>query len=213
MKHNSAKWYIKPVSALLAAVLLCGLTGCSKNENPDSISDGSISDNSIEDFKPVPVPKGGWKVESLAKTVRINGKPLPEPFTVDNLGEGYKLEQYNSYNFIFINNNPVVLVRFKDDSLNPDSSKEIDMLSSADDYGMDGYGADCGVSVNGIHIGSVYTEAQSALGKPTVERDLTDFIVWDFYIGNDEDNNENRFLSLNFNRSDNKVSLITFYFK
>ena len=213
--------YIKPFAVLLAAVLLCGMSGCSKNEGEISKQESSSgdsqnisSDNSIEDFEPVPVPEGGWKVESLAKTIRINGEPLPKPLTGENLGDGYKLEQYNSYNFIFINNTPVVLVRFKDGTLNPDNSKEIDMLSSSDDYSIDGNRADCGVSVNGIHVGSVYSEAQSALGKPTVERDLTDFIVWDFYIGNDEDdNNDNRFLSLNFDRSDNKVSLITFYFK
>ena len=94
VKRNRKHCYIKPFAMLLAAVLMCGVTGCSKNEGvSDSESSSGDSqnisaDNSIEDFEPVPVAEGGWTVESPAKTIRINGLVLPEPLTDENSGGG-----------------------------------------------------------------------------------------------------------------------------
>lgn len=43
VKHGRKHRYIKSVSLLLAAVLLCGMTGCSKNEEQISDPEGSLS--------------------------------------------------------------------------------------------------------------------------------------------------------------------------
>ena len=65
VKRNRNHHYIKPFALLLATVLLCGVSGCSKNEGEISKQESSLgdsqnisSDNSIEDFEPVPVAEG-----------------------------------------------------------------------------------------------------------------------------------------------------------
>lgn len=202
MKHNYRGWFAKPISVLLAALLLCGTTGCNGDNKPDS-----ITDSPSEVFDPVPVPEDGWTAESLSKTIRINGKALPEPFTCEGLGDGYKLKNDNGYMFLYFNNKYAAQVRFKDQSRDVDNSKEMDMIAVSNDRCKD----KSFVAINGIHIGSTRAEAESALGKPTVEYELEKNILWDFSESGYDD--EEYFLVLHFDGSDDAISIIAFYFK
>lgn len=206
--------YIKPFAVLLAAVLLCGVSGCSKNEGEISKQESSLgdsqnisSDNSIEDFEPVPVPEGGWKVESLAKTIRINGEPLPEPFTVDNLGEGYEVKIDNGYLFLYYNDKWVCQVRYIDKSGEADNAKELDSIGIFAELCED----NDFITFNGIHIGSTLSDVESALGRPTVEFETTDIFLWDFSEAGYDD--ENYFFVIWIDKSNETVSTIAFYLK
>lgn len=89
---------------LIIGVLLLSLTftGCQRgvvtsDSNINSLVSQSVSETSNEEpYKTVAVPEGGWTVEELAKTIRINGKPVEIPFTVESLGEDYQLDDNSS---------------------------------------------------------------------------------------------------------------------
>ena len=66
------------------------------------------------------------------------------------------------------------------------------------------------VMINGVRLGSTREEAEMALGKPMVEYELEDRFIWDF-SENDYDDEE-YFLVLTFDKSDNTIMLIAFYF-
>ena len=102
-------WFTKLISVLTAAVLLCGITGCANSEDL-----GSVTEDSSDVFEPLPVPVGGWTVESLSKTIRINGRELPEPFTCEGLGEGYNIKIDNGYPFLYFNKKCIAQVRYRD---------------------------------------------------------------------------------------------------
>lgn len=213
VKRSRKHRYIKPFALLLAAVLLCGLTGCNKNgtsSSESSLGDSQniSADNSIEDFEPVPVPDGGWTAESLAKTIRINGKELPQPFTCESLGDGYEIKSENIGVFLYYNGKYISQVRFKDRSDEVDNSKELDMICIAKEQCEDN-----SVTINGVRIGSTRAEAERFLGKPTVEFESSGTIVWDYVQEGGDYENGDAFLVLYFNHTDDELSIIGFYFK
>ena len=138
---------------LLAAVLLCGLTGCDSNI--------SVLDGSSIVFEPVPVPEDGWTAESLAKTIRINGKELPEPFTAKNLGSGYKIGATSTNGgggYLRYKNRDIAFVAFSDDAEGNKNGREIKHMALNDPSaaGM--------ITFNGIGLGSSIDEVKNNLG-------------------------------------------------
>ena len=220
--------YIKPFAALLTAVMLLGLAGCDKSENPVSVPKSSSgdsqnisSDRPIEDFKPVPVPEGGWTVESLAKTIRINGEPLPEPFTVDNLGEKYTVELTSNGkggNLRFEKRDIAVIVFSKEDESNDYRNREITHLLLNDPVAADI------ITVNGVGIGSSSDDVRKNLGKyfvpPLTEsNDSSGFSgfyysnnTWDDSAWDDGWGDNTWILEISFDSS-NKVDLMNFNFE
>ena len=183
--------YIKPFAALLTAVMLLGLAGCDKSENPVSVPKSSSgdsqnisSDRPIEDFKPVPVPEGGWTVESLAKTIRINGEPLPEPFTVDNLGEGYStyLTSDGAAGYLRYENKDIAMFVYKKDENGKPYNGEIAHLQLYNSESADI------ITINGVGIGSSSDEVKKYLGDyviPNGESELNGY----YFANNEWDDN------------------------
>ena len=86
---------------LIIGVLLLSLTftGCQRgvvtsDSNINSFVSQSVSETRNEEsYETVAVPEGDWTAEELAKTIRINGKPVEIPFTVESLGADYQLDE------------------------------------------------------------------------------------------------------------------------
>ena len=187
----------KLIAVLMTAFLAFGITGCDAKENSSSV---------VDSFEPVNIPEGGWTVESIAKTIRINGKELPEPFTCENLGEGYSLKiDDKGYIFLYYKNKCVAQTLYKEESKDIDNSKELFMISVIDGLCKDKNF----ISFNGIHLGSTRAEAERALGKPTVEYESEYSILWNFSVNGTDD--EKNYLVLVF-EPDEKLSVIAFYF-
>lgn len=182
MKHNSGQWCLKPVSLLLAAVLLCGTTGCSKNEGEISEQSSSddlqniSADNSIEDFEPVPIPEGGWTIETIAGTVCIDGKPIEYPFTIGRLDKEFKinkddtqiLESGAASTILYKDDIPILTIEFQNiTNYNQINSTKPSGFSS---YYEDSYSINEDVSkivsINGIQLGASKSEIESAFGHP-----------------------------------------------
>lgn len=90
------KLLVMPVVAI--SILMVGCQKDVGSSNTASTSSQVVlesMDNNIN-YETVPVPEGGWTVEELAKTIRINGKPVEIPFTVESLGEDYQLDDNSS---------------------------------------------------------------------------------------------------------------------
>lgn len=88
----------KPLSALLAAVMLCGLTGCGKNENsvPESLSDStsdisSVSGNSSEN------------VQSPTFDIEMDGQHISLPCKVKEINNITVDRQYSFSAFVLEN--------------------------------------------------------------------------------------------------------------
>jgi hypothetical protein len=74
-------------------MLITVLVGCDGDE-PSNVGNGStLNASETVQFEPVPVPEGGWTIEELARTIRLNGVPIELPFTVESLGEKYSFQE------------------------------------------------------------------------------------------------------------------------
>lgn len=214
MNHNNRGWFTKPVSVLLAAFLLCGMTGCNMN-NPDLITDSS---NKV--FDPVPVPEGGWTVETLSKTIRINGKALPEPFTVQNLGKEYsvKLSSTGNVGNLRFRNKDIAVVIFSKDEEGDYQERTITHMLLNDPTVADI------ITVNGVGIGSSSYDIKNNLGEyfvpPLTEsNDHSGFSglyynnnAWDDSAWDDGWGDNTWILNVSFDSS-NKVKLMNFNFE
>lgn len=78
--------YIKPFALLLAAVLLCGTTGCSKNEerNSDPESPAVVSDSAISN--------GSFDWDKALSEFYIDGIKMEYPFSESSLGEDFTFD-------------------------------------------------------------------------------------------------------------------------
>lgn len=172
------------ISALLAVVLIVGMTGCDKNggENfqPESYSSDSqniSTDNSIGDFKPVPVPEGGWTAESVTKTICIDGKPLEYPFTIGCLGKDFTINENDTQIFesgaagtiLYKDDIPILTIEFQ-------NITSYDQINSTKPYGFYSYYKDRSlikseevkeiVSINGVQLGETKDEIKTVFGNP-----------------------------------------------
>ena len=199
----------KLISLALISAMLLTFTACDKKENSSDTStensqssQTSKSESSSTSSEPVSTSGSGWTMETLAKTICIDGKAISNPLTIDSLGKEYSLT-YGEYNFPFISyrKKKIVSIRFKDES-----SEEIDMVMTSWQSEEDS----SYLSINGIKVGSTRAEAEAAFGKPTSEVELTENISWSYYeSGKDE---SDRFLYIWIDRETDKVSLLAFYF-
>jgi hypothetical protein len=100
-KRFHTVWLI--VSASLAFTACLGPEGIDENEETPfstvittTLATETETETSISEtvqFEPVPVPEGGWTGEELARTIRLNGVLIELPFTVESLGEQYRLQE------------------------------------------------------------------------------------------------------------------------
>ena len=127
----------KLISLALVSTMLLTFTACDNKENPD------ISNNfSLEIFEPIPVPEGGWTIETAAGVFCIDGKPIPYPLTVESLGKEYSIkkadtkidEELESASTILYKNNIPIL------NLAYNGVKKFNQLQSAEVYMFATYG-------------------------------------------------------------------------
>lgn len=79
VKHGRKHRYIKPVSLLLAAILLCGMTGCSKNEVHISEPESSLSGlQSIPNESSALDDASSEEINSSASSAEFNSDVLSE---------------------------------------------------------------------------------------------------------------------------------------
>lgn len=128
-------------------------------------------------------------------TVFLNGKSVPNPATVEKLGEGYRFD----YPALYYNGEVVAGVIFDENSEQDDElKKEIKWLTASQDFTSDG-----ALSVNGITLGSEQSEVLKAFGEPQGRED--DINMWAYREdGQPEDES---YLGISFDEND-KVSWI-----
>ena len=169
---------------LIIGVLLLSLTftGCQRgvvtsDSNINSLVSQSVSETSNEEpYKTVAVPEGGWTVEELAKTIRINGKPVEIPFTVESLGEDYQLDDNSSSwdenkktltSSLLYKGDPFMTVyisNIQSSNLNAAKSLEVVRLGVLNSDNID---LNEITIINGIHIGSTDEYVKAVLGEPS----------------------------------------------
>ena len=153
----------KLLSLILCGAMLLTLTACEGKDNP---SDNSV----VENFEQVSVPEGGWTMEELAKTICINGTPIPIPLTVDSLGKEYKLKYDSKVPFIMQKRDKVAMIHFDENSTEKkDTLKPITVINTSNFSEELQYNN--AFSVNGIKLGSTRDEARIAFGEPSHEEE------------------------------------------
>ncbi len=202
MKNNFKGRFVKLIFTLLTALLMCGITGCSSKENPSSI---------VDNFDPVPVPEGGWTVESLSKTIRINGKALPEPFTVENLGKQYsvKLSPNGEAGYLRFENKDIAMVVFsKEDQGDNYRSREITHLVLNNPVAADI------ITINGVGITASSDNVRRCLGDYIVPSENESKLCGYYFSNNEWDDNwwNNAWILMVVFDDSNRVKLMRFDF-
>lgn len=171
MIFNCKRRFTKLFSVLLAAVLLCGMTGCDGNREF-----GTVSDKSSVVFEPVSVPEGGWTIETVARTVCIDGKPIEYPFTIGGLGKEFTINKNDTQilesgaagTVLYKDGIPILNVEFQ-------NITGYNQINSAKPSGFSSYYKDRNsieknvhkiVSINGIQLGASKSDIESAFGQP-----------------------------------------------
>ena len=165
---------LKKLLVMPLVVLSILMVGCQNDKNSSdkaSTSSQSVSENmDINTYhETIPVPEEGWTAETLNKTIYINGKNVPFPFTIQDLGEGFEWspEEFVLYetkniagNLILYNGQEFTKVFV--DATNKDKlaeSKIKSLLNTAKGMNL--------LYINGVTIGSTVNQVTDALGEPT----------------------------------------------
>ena len=172
---------LKKLLVMPLVVLSILMVGCQKDVGSSNTASTSSQvvlesmDNNIN-YETVPVPEGGWTVEELAKTIRINGKPVEIPFTVESLGEDYQLDDNSSSwdenkktltSSLLYKGDPFMTVyisNVQSSNLNAAKSLEVVRLGVLNSDNID---LNEITIINGIHIGSTDEYVKAVLGEPS----------------------------------------------
>lgn len=121
-------------------------------------------------------------------TVMLNGKSVPNPATIEKLGEDYSFY----YPELYYKGEVSAEVIFDENSEQDDElKKEIKWLIASQDFTDDD-----ALSVNGITLGSEKSEVLKAFGEPSSSEDD----MWS-YCGEDQPENED-YLGFTFDEND-----------
>ena len=197
----------KLISLALISTMLLTFTACDKKENSSENSQSGQTGNSEPvsiNVDPIPVPEGGWTVETLSKTICIDGKVISNPFKIESLGSDYSLliSDINLPRVVY-NGKAIATISFVDESASEGELESVMSSFLLEDTDH--------LTINGIKLGSTREEAEAAFGKPTREMELSENISWSYYEGGDQ--NTTRFFHVWIDRETDKVSLMTFYYK
>jgi hypothetical protein len=208
------KLLVMPVVAL--SILMVGCQKDVGSSNTASTSSQVVlesMDNNIN-YETVPVPEGGWTVEELAKTIRINGKPIEMPFTINSLGADYQFDENVSSwdnkkgtltSSLLYNNQPFATVMiYNAENGDFESSRLLDVVKigvvSSDDNNLNKM-----FCINSVTINTKCEDVKLALGEPT----KIDGSVWTY---TDKKTNDNA-ITLWIDDEKNTVKAVYFYFK
>ncbi|MCM1226758.1 MAG: hypothetical protein NC320_04945 [Clostridium sp.] len=199
---------------LISAITING-NGCAKRESmPDSeISMQTVADNTdiansesntpTAAFEPVPVPKNGWTIEELAKTIRINGIPISYPFTIGSLSDDYRFVDPNRVliadpvNSGFIEYKGALIVGVgleRNSQIDDNYEKKVIRFITFDDYEYPEYNN--AFTINGIGYGASPEDVEKALGLP--DKINSDLGFYKYYEEGYEEDNDKGFLTIGF---------------
>lgn len=172
---------LKRYAVILTAIMMMCTSGCgnvkstnkTEKANSSSVTKSVASTVSMPD--PVPVPEGGWTDETIKDVIYINGKNLELPCTIDDLGDGFEIvpnEESDermkekgsaSYDLNYYGYD-VGVVSLKD---NGEKLTSISLfaceLSDVGTFNEDF--PNVPFSINGVAIGTPYSEVQKNLGE------------------------------------------------
>lgn len=159
----------------ITCVLLVAMAGCSSttdNSNDSMLSSESTQFEVNSHYETVAVPEGGWTAEELEKTIRIDGKAIQIPFTIDSLGDAFDIDETTitfssaskkaSGNLTY---NKEIVGAFSVEVDNIDELGQGKILILAFKPFKVDYSSL--VYINGVTIGSGYDDVLEYLGKPT----------------------------------------------
>jgi hypothetical protein len=151
------------------------MAGCSSttdNSNDSMLSSESTQFEVNSHYETVAVPEGGWTAEELEKTIRIDGKAIQIPFTIDSLGDAFDIDETTitfssaskkaSGNLTY---NKEIVGAFSVEVDNIDELGQGKILILAFKPFKGDYSSL--VYINGVTIGSGYDDVLEYLGKPT----------------------------------------------
>ena len=72
---------------------MAGCSSTTNNSNDSMLSSESTQFEVNSHYETVAVPEGGWTAEELEKTIRIDGKAIQIPFTIDSLGDAFDIDE------------------------------------------------------------------------------------------------------------------------
>ena len=174
------------LSVLLAGCLLLSV-GCSARENDSAAETTEASSEvTINTYhETMPVPEDGWTTDLISEVFYINGKNVPFPFTIEDLGEGFEWEydststndegkidvlsmHYHGQVFAFVTliNDPVY-----ENELNSAKIRNVTFNYE---------GSEQLVFLNGITIGSKYDEVIKSFGENNIPQEDFSFIKYYF---------------------------------
>lgn len=87
----------KPISALLAAVMLCGLTGCANEEGSVRTGDEIDTSRSSEesDAQSQTESEADFDLDDAVKSITVFGREVSLPCTIGDFGEDFSLKEEN----------------------------------------------------------------------------------------------------------------------
>ena len=174
----------KTVIALLcSALLICPLAGCSVSPSSEQDSVAAVQESGGSDKKvadsinmtPVPVPAEGWKDDTISEVIYINGEKLGFPLRLDDFGEDFGL-QTKADHFLTKGDKNTAGITYKgkncglitvNGKCDENTIGQLDIVSLTFSRGSE-LDPDAPevfpISINGVTIGSDYSELVEKLG-------------------------------------------------
>ena len=156
-------------------MLMCSAVGCGADKSNSSSTSESKSDSSLSEAS-----TGSFDWNEVKNDITLDGKKIDFPFSVNDLGEGYKMKYiYDSAFGDKSCSGEVVMI-------NPDGSESTSCYLIFDDLTADEYNDDvkCSsisnpkdLSVQGIGEGSSLEEAEKIFGKPYKKDEIFAFYL------------------------------------
>ena len=168
------------MSMVALSILMVGCQNDGDSSDTVSTSSQSVSesmDNNIN-YETVPVPEKGWTAEELAKTIRINGKPIEMPFTIDSLGDKYLANEEETHfsenggagTIVYYDNVPLLTINYENlNNYSEIKSKEAYAFSTYHPNDENYELLNKLITINGVKIGASKSEVISILGEADKE--------------------------------------------
>lgn len=154
---------------LCTTMLICSAAGCKADEK--SSNDSTVEQSQSIEYEIIEPPESGWTVETVASTIRLCGKPIELPFTVDSLGEGFKfIDNTGNSGCVSYNGHESFLTAFvKTEKSDDPYKKTVRKISNCEYYSDDDF--QNSFTINGVGIGSNKELVIAALGQPDFQTD------------------------------------------
>lgn len=187
MSRKEINMKLRYMAVTLIALMMMCASACANSEKTDkpekaekaestasSTAETQNTASTVSMPDPVPVPEGGWTDETIKDVIYINGKNLELPCTIDDFGDGFEivpskkadeeLEEYgealyelNYYGYLV------------GDVYIHGSNKIYDLFFDTFERPIEDY-PEIPFSINGVTIGTPYSEAKKIMGEEILYR-------------------------------------------